>query len=116
MVEVGYAIAGVALHGICNDSFIIIAAMYIARVAPADLQAQAQGWLTLMLSGFGQAIGSGIAGAIFAARVLPRGELGAAAWAPLWIVPIGLALVTALVWATLFRPVAQHPGGSPPTH
>ncbi|MCH7627084.1 MAG: MFS transporter [Proteobacteria bacterium] len=103
----GLAVLGVALHGICNDYFIIIAAMYISRIAPVDLQAQAQSWLTLMISGFGQAIGSGVGGAIYAARVVPNASLGPAAWTPLWQLPIALALCTALVWSLFFRPAAD---------
>ena len=101
------AIVGVAVHGICNDYFVIIAAMYIGRVASADLQSQAQGWLILMLSGFGQGIGSAVAGAIYATRVSVRTEMGAQAWTPLWLVPIGLALATCFVWVTFFRPVPE---------
>jgi nucleoside transporter len=101
------AIVGVALHGICNDFFIVIAAMFIARIAPADLAAQAQGWLILMISGFGAAIGSIISGGIYAAKIATRPELGAAAWIPLWLVPVGLAGLTGLLWILLFRPLPE---------
>ncbi|SLK09124.1 nucleoside transporter [Novosphingobium mathurense] len=104
---IAFAIGGVALHGICNDYFIVIAAMYLARVAPQDLAAQAQGWLILMVSGFGQAIGSALSGQIYALSVAPNQAVGAAAWTPLWFVPIGLAVVTAIVWTLFFRPVSS---------
>jgi Nucleoside H+ symporter len=39
------AIVGVALHSMCNDFFLILSAMYIDRVAPAELRAQAQSGL-----------------------------------------------------------------------
>lgn len=100
----GFAVAGVALHGICNDYFIVVAAMYVARVAPAELAAQAQGWLILMISGFGQAIGSAFSGAVYGASVAVQPEAGPVAWMPLWVGPISLALVTALVWIFFFRP------------
>jgi nucleoside transporter len=107
------AVAGVGLHGICNDYFIVIAAMFIARMAPADLAAQAQGWLILMISGFGAALGSAISGQVFGAVVATRPQLGAAAWAPLWLVPTGLAALTCLIWLLFFRPV--HDGRKPET-
>ncbi len=100
--HVGYAIAGVALHGICNDYFIVVAAMFIARVAPPELAAQAQGWLILMVSGFGAAIGSGVSGAIYGSLVVPQAQLGAAAWTPLWLLPIGLAILTSIIWLAFF--------------
>lgn len=99
-----YAIGAVALHGICNDYFIVVAAMFIARIAPAELAAQAQGWLILMVSGFGAAIGSAASGSIYAGLVVPEAARGAAAWAPLWVGPIGMAVLTCAVWLALYRP------------
>lgn len=96
------AVAGVALHGICNDYFIVIAAMFIARIAAPDLAAQAQSWLILMISGFGAAIGSAVSGAIYGAQIAPNAAQGPAAWTVLWLLPVGLALVTTLVWTLLY--------------
>ncbi|MBW4330785.1 MFS transporter [Stakelama sp. CBK3Z-3] len=99
----GAAIAGVALHGICADYFIVVGAMYIARLAPAHLASQAQSWLILMISGFGGAIGSVASGALYAAKVAPAEAIGGpSAWAPLWSFPVGLAILTTLVWIFLF--------------
>ncbi|AOR80825.1 ProP protein [Sphingomonas sp. LH128] len=98
-----YAIGAVALHGICNDYFIVVAAMFIARVAPPQLAAQAQGWLILMVSGFGAAIGSAASGAIYGALVVPAAAQGPSAWAPLWVGPIGMAIVTCVAWLALYR-------------
>jgi nucleoside transporter len=96
-------VAAVALHGICNDFFIVIAAMFIHRLAPAHLAVQAQSWLILMISGFGAAIGSAVSGAIFGRFVVTNAAQGAAAWAPMWVMPIACAVVTAVVWTSLFR-------------
>jgi nucleoside transporter len=101
------AVIGVALHGICNDYFIVIAAMFIAQITPPHLAAQAQGWLILMISGFGAAIGSAVSGSIYAAQIATRPELGATAWTPLWLVPIGLAVLTTLLWALFFPPLSE---------
>ncbi|MBT2246132.1 MFS transporter [Sphingobium sp. BHU LFT2] len=105
-----YAIGAVALHGICNDYFIVVAAMFIARIAPAELAAQAQGWLILMVSGFGAAIGSAGSGAIYGAYVIPAmASQGASAWSPMWVGPIGMAIITCLLWLTLYRPEQAKP-------
>jgi nucleoside transporter len=96
------AVVGVALHGICNDYFIVIAAMFIARIAAPELAAQAQSWLILMISGFGAAIGSATAGAIYGAQIAPNAAAGATAWAVLWVLPIGLAALTCLAWLLFF--------------
>jgi ABC-type Fe3+ transport system permease subunit len=95
------------LHGICNDYFLVIAAMYVARLAGAELASQAQSWLILVISGFGQAIGSAVAGLIYASAIVPRQVLGAQAWTPLWAVPVLLAALTAVTWVSLFRPVSN---------
>ncbi|MBC2666691.1 MFS transporter [Novosphingobium flavum] len=98
------AVVGVALHGICNDYFIVIAAMFIARLATPELAAQAQGWLILMISGFGAAIGSALSGSIYGAFVAGDPAHGVAGWTPLWLLPMGLALLTSVIWTLLFPP------------
>lgn len=96
------AVLGVALHGICNDYFIVIAAMLIARIASPDLAAQAQSWLILMISGFGAAIGSAVSGALYGAKVAPHMAEGTSVWTSLWSLPVGLVVVTSLVWFFLY--------------
>ncbi|MEF2074551.1 MFS transporter [Consotaella aegiceratis] len=97
------AIASVALHGICNDFFLIISAMYVDRIAPEKVSAQAQSWLILDINGFGALIGSFAAGQIFGATVAVMPDAGPAAWTPIWLVPIGSAVITAVLWISLFR-------------
>ncbi len=94
------AIVGVALHGICNDFFLIISAMYIDRLAPVSLKAQAQSWLIIMISGFGAVFGSGISGSIYGSTVKAD---SVATWTSLWTIPIGIALVTSVIWILGFK-------------
>jgi nucleoside transporter len=101
------AIVGVALHGICNDFFLILSAMYVDRMAPAEFKAQAQSWLIMAISGFGSAAGSIISGAIFAQTVALSPQPNAAAWTPIWLVPIGSAIITAILWTCFFRPARE---------
>ncbi|WP_216332527.1 MFS transporter [Rhizobium sp. X9] len=100
-----FAIAAVALQGICNDFFLILSAMFIDRQTPPQLKAQAQSWLILVVSGFGSGIGSFVAGEIFGAKVAPNLAVGAEAWTPLWLFPIGCAVVTAIIWTLFFKPI-----------
>ena len=99
----GMAIAGVALHGICNDLFMVLSAVYIDRVTPPELKAQAQSWLIVAISGFGSAAGSLISGAVFSRTVALHAAQGAAAWTWVWLVPIGAAVLTAIVWTAWFH-------------
>ncbi|MBN24633.1 MAG: MFS transporter [Alteromonadaceae bacterium] len=95
------AIGGVILHGLCNDFVIVIAAMFIARLAPPELAAQAQGLLILMISGFGAALGSLSSGAIYKVTV-QVGE-STSDWTLLWSVPIALACIAAFIWGFFFE-------------
>ena len=97
------AIVAVALQGICNDFFLVLAAMYIGEVTPVELSAQAQSMLIAVVSGFGALIGSLASGAIYDLAVGSNPVAAPAAWTPIWIIPIVTAAITAIVWAGLFR-------------
>ncbi|WP_281369289.1 MFS transporter [Leifsonia shinshuensis] len=97
------AVLAVALQGICNDFFLVLAAMYIGRVAPVQFSAQAQSMLILVVSGFGQFFGSLFSGFVYAGTVGADPHAGPAAWTPIWIIPIVSAIITAVVWIIFFR-------------
>lgn len=101
--SVPLAVLGVALQGICNDFFLVLAAMYIGTVVPERLSAQAQGMLILMVSGFGQLIGSFLSGEVYNATVGANPAATAADWWPVFVIPIVSGAATALVWAVCFR-------------
>lgn len=101
------AVVGVALHGICNDYFIVIAAMFIAKLAPEHLAAQAQSWLILMISGFGAAIGSSVSGAIYGRSIAPFPSTEVEHWTSLWAVPVALAIATSAIWLVLFPRIPE---------
>ena len=102
--ETWAAIVGVALHGICNDFFLIICAMYIAQLAKPEMVAQGQSWLIIMISGFGALAASNISGGLFESYVL---EKPVENWSILWSAPIAISIVTALIWFTLFKESKQ---------
>lgn len=98
------AILGVALHGICNDFFLILSAMYIDRQSPPELKNQAQSLLILVVSGLGSGIGALVAGGIFGRTVAANPAAVPADWWPVWSFPIGCAILTAIIWTLFFRP------------
>ncbi|MGW2291541.1 MFS transporter [Streptomyces phaeochromogenes] len=95
------AITAIVLQGICNDFFLVLAAMYIGQVAPVELAAQAQGMLILVVSGIGAFIGSFVSGEIYNATVGADG--GPGDWTAVWSLPIATAALAALLWGILFR-------------
>lgn len=97
------AIVGIALHGISNDFFLILGAMYLDRAAPKELQAQAQSVFVFISSGAGIFLGSLLGGEIYNNTVVSHPEAGAGSWTILWLVPIGVAVVTTIIWTTFFR-------------
>jgi nucleoside transporter len=97
------AVAAIGLHGICSDFFLVLSAMYIDRVAPVELNAQAQSMLILVVSGLGALVGSYVSGQIYIVTVAAHPTAGPAIWTPIWLVPIGTAILTAILWASLFR-------------
>lgn len=101
--SVGLAVLGVALQGICNDFFLVLGAMYIGIVVPLRLSAQAQGMLILMVSGFGQLIGSFLSGQVYNATIAANPAATAADWWPIFLIPIVSAALTAVVWVVFFR-------------
>ncbi|MFF3505037.1 MFS transporter [Streptomyces sp. NPDC003247] len=104
------AITAIVLQGICQDFFLVLAAMYIGQAAPVELTAQAQSMLILVVSGFGQFIGAFASGKIYDATVGAQAHSTPADWTAIWALPIGSAFLAALVWAVLFRhPRKQEP-------
>lgn len=99
----GYAVGAVAIQGICNDFFLVLAAMYIDRAASDDLKAQAQSILILVISGFGSFIGSIMSGHIYASTVAMHPSAGPSIWHQLWLTPVGVAILTAIIWISLFQ-------------
>lgn len=96
-------IVGIALQGICNDFCLVLAALYIGRVAPAEISAQAQNMLILAISGLGALIGSYVTGQIYNSTVAVHAASDTSTWTVVWILPIAAALVAAVLWACVFR-------------
>ncbi|WP_128773943.1 MFS transporter [Actinomyces oricola] len=107
------AVVAICLHGICNDFFLVVGAMYIDEVAPAAVRSQAQSLLIMAISGVGAVIGSSLAGQVYNAVVSPGLEsTGASAFHPMFAIPLIAAAVTAVVWTGFFR-YNRHDGLTP---
>jgi MFS family permease len=96
---------GIALHGVCYDFFFVAGQVYTDARAGETARASAQGLVTLATYGLGMLAGFYIAGLVTDAWRSPAGH----DWAPVWLVPAGLAAVVFVVFALLFRGTASSP-------
>ncbi len=60
----GWVLAGIALHGFCFTPFFIPAQIYLEKRIEPRFRSRAQALLTLMMSGIGNLLGAGLAGAL----------------------------------------------------
>lgn len=58
MPELGFVIAGIALHGVCFGCFIFVAFMIVDENTSADIRATAQNYFNLVIVGIGTIVGS----------------------------------------------------------
>ncbi|GLC24415.1 nucleoside permease [Roseisolibacter agri] len=106
---------GLLLHGVCYDFFFVTGQIYVDQQADVSIRAAAQGFITLVTLGLGQAIGSWLSGVVVDANTV-AGAAGAVThdWTSIWLVPAAGALVVLVIFALLFRPRAQRPGAHVP--
>jgi nucleoside transporter len=107
---------GLLLHGVCYDFFFVTGQIYVDQQAGVGIRAAAQGFITLVTLGVGQAIGSWLSGVVVDANAVAGAAGGAAAhdWSAIWLVPAVGALVVLVIFALLFRPGASRPNARVP--
>lgn len=98
----GWMFAGIALHGVCNDFFLVLGAMYLDQITQANLKAQGQSLFQVIFMGLGGFLGANIVGVVFNNSMAVDQSL--AAWIPVWGVPAALAGAAALIWVLFFNP------------
>ncbi len=63
---------GIILHGVCYDFFFVTGFIYVERRAPAEIRAQAQGFLVLVTQGLGLGVGAQVIQAIERRNTSPQ--------------------------------------------
>jgi nucleoside transporter len=89
-----------AMHGVCFDFVIVATTIWVDKHFPAETRGRAQSFLALVTWGAGYVIGSLAANLAYNAN---GGAAGQPAWHDFWLVPAGLAGVTALIFLLVFR-------------
>lgn len=93
---------GILLHGICFDFFFVTGQIYVDKVAPREVRANAQGLIALVTYGAGMVIGNFIAGMIVDRHaILEDGEVVGHVWQSVWLAPMFMAAAV-LVFFFLF--------------
>jgi len=90
---------GILLHGICYDFFFLTGQIYVDEKAPAEMRANAQGFIAILTYGIGMLIGNRVAGAWVKHQTVD----GVVDWQAAWLMPAGFALVVAIAFALLFN-------------
>lgn len=91
---------GIILHGICYDFFFVTGQIYVDNAAPKELQASAQGIITLITYGLGMLIGSLASGWVVEQYTLDSNQHF---WRAIWLVPAAMAVGSAILFMVLFR-------------
>lgn len=91
---------GILLHGICYDFFFVTGQIYVDNTAPKEIQASAQGLITLITYGAGMLIGS-LASGYFVDMYTRTDDTHL--WETIWLIPAVMAVVCAIIFAIFFR-------------
>lgn len=99
---------GLALHGICYDFFFVTGQLYTDRKAPKQIQAQAQGLISLLTFGLGWFFGVLLAGRVidaYAVKEIVDGveNIVGHTWKSIWMWPIAMAVVITIFFVAMFK-------------
>jgi len=92
-------IASLSLHGFCYVFFFTAAFIYVDMIAPKDIRASAQGLIAVIILGLGSFVGSNFSGWI--KDLFTTGT--ATNWRSVFLVPVGLTLLCALIFVFFFE-------------
>ncbi len=105
-------VLGIVLHGICYDFFFVTGQLYTDKKAAPEIRASAQGLIGLLTYGAGMLVGNYVLG-WWGDRIGldPSNKAGwTADAAEFWLLPAGIAVLVAIVFAIAFRaPKAAKP-------
>lgn len=97
------------LHGICYAFFFATVYIYIDAVFPKDIRTSAQGLFNFLILGIGDLAAKWIFIPLSGKYLTGNGFEG---YRELFLVPVGMSLVAAVLLALFFRPATSRPGGS----
>lgn len=99
---------GLLLHGICFDFFFVTGQLYTDKKAPKEVQASAQGLISLLIFGVGWLVGSRLSGKIvemYAVKGLVEGveKVVNHQWQTIWLFPAAIAFAIMIVFILFFK-------------
>jgi MFS family permease len=95
--------AGIILHGICFDFFVVTGQLYVDRVVPRAQRAAAQGFIHVVTYGVGQLIGSWAAGAVVDGYATATTAGTQHLWQAIWLIPAVMAFAVMVLFMAFFR-------------
>jgi nucleoside transporter len=96
-------VAALTLHGLCYVCFFVAAFIYVDTVAPSDVRASAQGFITFVTLGAGLYCGSRFAGWVRDHYTSLEGSTQVINYTKIFLVPCVLTTVCAVVFFLAFR-------------
>jgi nucleoside transporter len=94
---------GIILHGICYDFFFVTGQIYVDETAPKEIQASAQGFITVVTYGVGMLIGSWTSGWVVEYYSITENDAIVHLWKQIWWVPAIMAAIVSFLFAILFK-------------
>ena len=99
---------GFILHGVCFDFFFVTGQLYTDKKAPNEIQAQAQGLISLITFGVGWLVGTKLAGVVVdkyvtGTKLVEGSEELIHNWKAIWLYPAVMAAVIAVVFLIFFN-------------
>jgi nucleoside transporter len=94
---------GIILHGICYDFFFVTGQIYVDNAAPKEIQASAQGFITLITYGVGMLIGNWVSGPVVDLYARSVGGAVVHDWTAIWLWPAAMAFAVIVLFAVFFK-------------
>jgi len=99
---------GLALHGVCYDFFFVTGQLYTDKKAPKEIQAQAQGLISMITFGFGWFFGALLVGKIvdhYSIKAIVEGteKVVNHSWQSIWMFPIGMIVFITAFFLIFFN-------------